>query len=168
GDPTLSPFSTIEDGEFFKHLELGWVSSYERRYLDNVHLTAWHTDEREEAGIPDGWGLAFSAAKFVDDEWMPFLRAGYAEGDASLLSHSVSAGVGRLFGGTNDLLGIGLNWGQPADDSLDDQWTSELFYRFQAAQNFAITPSIQLIGNPALNPDKDFLAYFGLRARMTF
>jgi porin len=168
GDPTLSPFSTIEDGEFFKHLELGWVSSYERRYLDNVHLTAWHTDEREKAGIPDGWGLAFSATKFVDDKWMPFLRAGYAEGDASLLSHSVSAGVGRLFGGTNDLLGVGLNWGRPADDSLDDQWTSELFYRFQAAQNFAITPSIQLIGNPALNPDKDFLAYFGLRARMTF
>jgi porin len=96
------------------------------------------------------------------------VRAGYAEGEASLLSHSVSAGVGRYFDGTKDLLGVGVNWGSPADDSLGNQWTSELFYRFQAAQNFAITPSIQLIGNPALDSDKDLVTYFGLRARVTF
>lgn len=168
GDPTKSPFNTFEQGEFFKHAEIGWVSSFERRYFDNVHLTVWQVDEREAAGVDDGWGLAVSATRFIDDTWMPFVRVGYAEGEASLLSHSVSAGVGRYFDGTKDLLGVGVNWGSPADDSLGNQWTSELFYRFQAAQNFAITPSIQLISNPALDSDKDLLAYFGLRARLTF
>ena len=166
GDPTLSPFRTIDEGEFFKHLEIGWFSSFERRYFENVHLTGWHVDERDAAGVPDGWGLAFSATKFIDDKWMPFLRAGYA--DAPLLSHSVSAGVGRYFNDTKDLAGLGLNWGRPADSSLDDQFTAELFFRYQAAQSLAITPSIQLIGNPALNPDEEFIAYFGLRARMVF
>lgn len=168
GDPTKSPFKSFQEGEFFKHAELGWVSSYERRYFDNIHLTGWHVDEREDAGVEDGWGLAVSATRFIDDKWMPFLRAGYADGDAPLLSHSVSAGVGRFFSDTKDLAGLGVNWGRPADSSLDDQWTGELFFRFQAAQNLALTPSLQLIGNPALNPDKDFLAYFGLRARVTF
>lgn len=168
GDPTEMPFDSFGDGEFFKHAELGWVSSQERRYLDNIHLTAWHVDEREGAGVPDGWGLAFSAARLIDDRWMPFLRAGYADGDAPLVSHSVSTGIGRYFPDTKDLIGLGVNWGRPADASLGDQWTTELFYRFHAAKNFAVTPSVQLIGNPALAPDEDLLFYFGLRARVTF
>ena len=168
GDPTKSPFKTVEEGEFFKHLEIGWVSSYERRYFDNIHITAWHVDEREAAGVDDGWGVSASAAWFFDDTWMPFLRAGYADGDAPLLSHSVSTGIGYYFSENKDLLGVGVNWGQPADSSLDDQWTGELFYRLQLAQNLAITPSVQLIANPALNPDDDFQTYLGVRARVTF
>jgi porin len=168
GDPTKVPFDSFGKGEFFKHVELGWVSSHERRYFDNIHVTGWHVDERTDAGVPGGWGVAMSASHFFDDKWMPFLRTGYADGDAPLLSHSVSAGLGRFFPESKDLAGVAANWGKPADSSLEHQWTGELFFRFQAAQNLAITPSVQLIGNPALNPDKNFLAYFGLRARVTF
>ncbi|MEM7146939.1 MAG: carbohydrate porin [Verrucomicrobiota bacterium] len=168
GDPTRSPFRSFGEGEFFKHVELGWVSSYDRRFFDNVHVTAWHVDERTDAGVPSGWGVAMSASRFINERWMPFVRAGYGDGDAPLWSHSVSAGVGRYFTGSKDLAGLGVNWGKPADSSLEHQWTSELFYRFQAAQNLALTPSVQLIGNPALNPEKDVLVYFGLRGRVTF
>ena len=118
--------------------------------------------------MDDGWGVAASASWFFDDTWMPFLRAGYADGDAPLLSHSVSTGIGRYFADSKDLLGVGVNWGKAADSSLDDQWTGELFYRLQLAQNLAITPSVQLIANPALNPGDDFQAYLGVRARVTF
>jgi porin len=171
GDPTepdKSAESFFEDNEYFTHAEIGWVSSFERRYFDNVHLTYWHVDEREEAGVPDGWGLAFSATKFIDDKWMPFFRAGWSDGEAPLLNGMVSIGVGRYFSKRNDLVGLGVSWGEPAPDDLDDQWTSELFYRLQVAQNLALTPSVQWVANPALNPEEDSLFFFGIRGRLTF
>ncbi|MHC4711900.1 MAG: carbohydrate porin [Planctomycetota bacterium] len=67
-----------------------------------------------------------------------------------------------------DLTGLALNWGNPADSSLRDQTTAELFYRLQLAQNLAITPSVQLLIDPALNPDEDLIWVFGLRTRLTF
>jgi hypothetical protein len=51
---------------------------------------------------------------------------------------------------------------------LDDQYTAELFYRLQVAQNVAITPDIQWVINPALNPEGDSIFVFGIRGRLTF
>lgn len=123
-------------------------------------------DERDAAGVPDGWGLAFSATWFVQDQWMPFLRAGYADGEAPLLEAVVSTGIGYLLQ-QRDLIGVGVSWGRPSVEGLDDQYTVEFFYRLQLSQNFATTPDIQLIFNPALNPDEEVLAVFGIRARLT-
>ena len=169
GDPTKPGdwFDTFfNDHEYFYHFEVGWTSSQDRIYLDNIHLTGWYADERDEAQVEDGWGLAFSAAKFINDTWMPFLRAGYSDGGGALLEASVSAGVGYYFEESKDLIGFGLNWGRPPDSGLDNQYTAEIFYRLQLAQNLAITPDVQLIFNPALNPDEDMLWVFGLRARL--
>jgi len=169
GDPTKPGdwFDTFfNDHEYFYHFEVGWTSSQDRIYLDNIHLTGWYADERDEAQVEDGWGLAFSAAKFINDTWMPFLRAGYSDGGGALLEASVSAGVGYYFEESKDLIGFGLNWGRPPDSGLDNQYTAEIFYRLQLAQNLAITPDVQLIFNPALNPEEDMLWVFGLRARL--
>jgi len=70
-------------------------------------------------------------------------------------------------------LAVGPTWGRPngdtyGDNDLDDQFTGEIFYRFQATQNLQLTPSVQLLGNPALNPDTDMIAVFGWRARLVF
>jgi porin len=51
---------------------------------------------------------------------------------------------------------------------LQDQWTSELFYRFQLVQSFALTPSVQYIINPASSPDESNYWVFSFRARLTF
>jgi porin len=169
GDPTEPGdwFDTFfNDSEYFYHFEVGWTSSQDRIYLDNIHLTGWYADERDDALVEDGWGLAFSAAKFIKDTWMPFLRAGYSKDGGALLEASVSAGVGYYFRESKDLFGFGLNWGRPPDNELDDQYTAELFYRLQLAQNLAITPDVQLIIDPALNPDEDMIWVFGLRARL--
>ena len=64
--------------------------------------------------------------------------------------------------------GFGVNWGNPSDRSLRHQYTGELFYRVQLAQNLAITPSVQLLIDPALNPDENALVVYGLRTRMAF
>jgi porin len=173
GDPTKPGDmfdSFFSDNEYFSHIEIGWVSSYDRRYFNNIHVTAWHADERMAAATPDGWGVALSATKIIDDKWMPFLRVGYAEDGGALYERSVSTGIGRYWSDTKNLLGFGLNWSRPSESSfgpnLDDQWTAELFYRWQVAQQIAITPDVQFLKNPAYNPAEDKIWVLGLRGRL--
>jgi porin len=163
-EPFDDPFG---EGEFFTHGEIGWTSAPDRVYYDNFHITGWHSNEREKAGIPEGWGLTFSGSWFFDDRWMPFLRAGYADGGGSLLEGTVAVGLGMLFR-KNDLLGIGLSWGRPQTDDAGDQYTMEFFYRVQLLPSLAITPDVQLIIDPPSNHGKNVIAVFGIRARLAF
>jgi len=135
----------FNDHEFFEHFEIGWNSTRETAFLNNVHLTLWHADEREAAATPDGWGAIVSFSRSVSEHWIPFVRAGYAKDGGSLKPNESTWGPG-----------------------LDDQHTLELFYRIQLWKEFAITPDIQYIRNPALNPAQDSLWVFGLRARLAF
>ncbi len=68
----------------------------------------------------------------------------------------------------NDVTAFGISFGKPADGTLRDQFTSEWYYRFQLTQFLAITPDIQLIADPALDPSEDVLALFGIRLRAAF
>jgi porin len=174
-DDPFEGFDTFfNDNEYFKHIEIGWTTSKDRAYLDNLHLTMWHVDERKDAGVDDGWGGVLSFTHYIGDKWMPFLRAGYAKDGNSLLERSVSAGFAfqpNPIGATaGNLLGFGVNWGKPNEavfgSGLDDQYAFELFYRLQVTKEIAITPDVQFLVNPALNPDEDNIWFFGLRARL--
>jgi porin len=174
-DPTdaFQGFETFfDDREFFKSLEIGWTTSRDRFYLDNVHVTFWHGDEIDETLTSDGWGLNFSASLWLRETVLPFLRAGYAEDGGSLLETSVSAGVGYMPVPGRDLLGAAVNWGDPNSDTfgsgLDDQFSAEVFYRYQLAENFQITPSVELLVDPALNPEESTLWLSGIRGLFTF
>ncbi len=173
-DPT-DPFQGFDtffsDHEFFKSLEVGLTTSRERAYLDNIHVTLWHADKREEAQVEEGWGAAFSFTLWATDTWMPFLRGGFAKDGGSLLQKSISTGFGYQRIAGRDLLGVGFNWGEPHESfgaGLDDQYSLELFYRWQLTRELAITPDLQLLINPALNPDQNSIWVFGLRARLAF
>jgi porin len=83
------------------------------------------------------------------------------------MNATATIGLIRHIAERSDLIGVGANWGEPADNSLRNQYTGELFYRFQLAQNLAITPSIQLLIDPALNPDEDEIWIGSVRARLT-
>lgn len=168
GQATRSGFDTFfDDAEYFSYAEIGLTSSKDRIYLDNTHLTFWHTDARQEAGTPSGWGVAFTAQKYVNDCWLPFFRFGYSDGDAALMQTVFSTGLG-FRRQNNDVAGMGVSWGKPADGSLRDQFTSEAFYRFQLTQFLALTPDVQLVVDPALNPGEDVLAFIGIRLRAAF
>jgi porin len=171
-DPT-DPFDGFEtffdDHEFFKHVELGWTRSHDRIYLDNLHVTLWHADERGTAMVPDDWGINFSYSRSINERWMPFVRAGWADEAVSLMEKSISVGFGFQPPPGRDQLGVGINWGQPADSfgpGLDDQYTLEAFYRLQLSDETAITPNVQLLVDPALNPTEDSIWVFGLRVRI--
>lgn len=165
-DPTEPDFDVFDTGETFKSLEIGFTSSPDRIYFDNIHLTFWQSDKASDGSRAGDEGVAFSAAWFVKNTWMPFLRAGTAKGDAALYKTSVSAGIG-YFARNTDLAGLGLNWAE-AKGIRGEQFTGELFYRFTISPDFQITPSLQYIRNPLLDPDADDIAILGLRVRMVF
>jgi len=72
-----------------------------------------------------------------------------------------------MFDQRTDVIELGLNWGDPGAPGLRDQTTLEAIYRFQFAQNLALTPSVQYLKNPALNPGRDELWIAAVRLRIT-
>jgi len=154
--------------EFFKWAELGWTPSPDQHYFNNIHVVAWHVDEREDAGLPSAHGIAIGANKTSDDQrWMGFVRAGWSDGIAPIYNETYTVGVLRRLRRNADVLGLAINWGDPPDSSLSSQTTGELFYRVQFAQNLAITPSIQMLKDPTLNPTEDIVWVWSLRFRLT-
>jgi len=161
-------------GDFntFKTAEIGITGGGKRFLYDNAHIAVWQQDESDVSGVQSGWGVNASVSNVVGEHWLPFLRAAWADEGGGLYDRSVSGGFGYQNKPGGNQLGVGLNWGNPNSDTfgvdLDDQWISEVFYRVQLTENFQITPSLQIVANPALNPDRDAVALFGLRARVTF
>jgi porin len=171
-DPT-DPFTGFDRffnvNEYFTSAEVGWTTAHDRAYFDNIHVTFWHSDEKAETGDPSGWGLNFSGTWLFENRWMPFLRGGYAKDGGSLLEASVSMGVGYQWVPGRDVLGLGLNWGKPNSttwgEGLRDQYTVELFWRWQLGSQLAVTPDLQLLINPANNPGESSIWVFGIRGR---
>jgi porin len=67
-----------------------------------------------------------------------------------------------------DLFGAAFGWTHPSSGALRSQYTAETFYRLQWAPNLAITPDIQLVIDPSLNPRVDTIWVFSLRGRVVF
>lgn len=153
--------------EFYATAEVGWTPTRAQRYTNQAHVTLWHVDAREDAGIPESKGVAVTANWTFEEKWMPFFRAGWSDGDAPLMNRTVTLGFLRRFH-KSDLFGLGFNWGDPSDGTLRDQYSTELFYRFQFSENLAFTPSVQWLVDPALNPTEDQIWVVGIRGRISF
>jgi len=170
-DP-FSGFNTlVNDFDTFKSIELGWTTGKESLYFDNFHISLWQIDARMAEGTKEGYGVSFSLTHTLTKNMLGFFRGGYSKDGGALLSKSLSTGFGYKIDNSDDLLGVGLNWGEPNSEFYGEaptQWTSEIFYRYQSSKHTQITPSVQLLKNPALNPDSNFIALFGLRLEVTF
>lgn len=161
--------SFFGDGsEFFKFIELGWTPTRGDRYFKKISMTYWNADERINAGVSQGDGFAFTANWTFDKKWMTFLRGGKGSGaeENRLLEKNVTIGlIARFY--KSDLLGVGYNIGEPTGTVTTNQQVTELFYRLQFSQGIALTPSIQLLLDPANNPGEDKIWVAGIRARIT-
>jgi porin len=147
---------------------VGWSPTRSERYTTNIHVTAWHVDDREKVGLESAEGFTVGANWTTSDQrWMLFARGGWADGDAAIYEESYTLGFMRKYRRNSDLLGLAINWGQPPQDDLDAQSTGELFYRLQLSENLAITPNVQLLKDPALNDQDDAVWVTGLRLRLT-
>lgn len=162
----------FQDGKFWKSVEIGFVPSFEERYLKKISITYWHSDQYLNARgieVGSGQGIAVSAHWFFDERFIPFARFGISNGNGENSFYKADVQIGHGYRFLNyDMLGISLSWNQPNIDEVKDQFTSELFYRFNLTAHLELTPSIQFITNPTLNPEVSSLFYFGARGRVTF
>ena len=162
--------SFFNRNEYFKHVEIGLTSSKDYMFLDNLHFVLWHRDETKATQSGEGWGMNLSYTKYINRKLMPYVRLAYTDRGGSLLEKSGSIGFGYQPVQYSHLLGFGFNAGQVNNDTYgltndEIQYTFELFTRFQLSSRVAITPDVQYIINPALNPVDNSLLWFGLRAR---
>ncbi|SMP24784.1 carbohydrate porin [Shimia sagamensis] len=165
-DPSDPGFDVFDHGKLFKSLEVGLTSARDRIYFDNVHLALWHIDGDANKARAEDYGASFSAAWFVDNKWLPFVRAGVADKGTGLYKRSLSTGL-AYYGRNTDAAGLGLNWAESAT-STQAQFTAELFYRFSISSGLQITPSIQVIDNPLDNSGLGTVTVLGLRTRLVF
>jgi porin len=115
--------------EFYKYFHVGWSPSQGERYFRNVHVLAWHVDDREDAEIESARGISLAANWTFDDRWMPYARLGFSRGSAPIYNESVTVGLIRKFLYRSDVVGLSVNHGSPPDDRLRDQTTIEALRR---------------------------------------
>ena len=170
-------FDTYEKGELFKIFEIGFDTGLMPREPGrpphgHVHVSIWHQDEREDAGIDDGWGIAGTALQRFG-RFTPFVRYGYADhsdhGPTSV-KHMVNAGlvIDGIFGQANDRIGVGYTWTEPANDELDDQSQIDTYYRVQVTPEIQVGPTFQVVFDPVRNPEEDTIYVWGIRSRIEF
>lgn len=157
---------TLDEGEWLKAVEIGWAPGIERYKTDRVQFTYWDKDARDKAGVPGGKGWAVSASWKLD-KFFPFLRFGHSDGGAGVAATD-AASVGFEYAVRPDQAwSLGLGWAEPADQSLRDEYVIETSYKFQLLKSFSLLPDVQLLIDPANNPDKDNIWVFGLRGILT-
>lgn len=132
---------------------------------NNIHVTGWYRNATNES--PRSYGFAFNANYKIGQRFMWFLRGGWSKD--FLADGAVSGGFGwRPPRERSDLFAVGFGWTHPSSGALRSQYTAETFYRLQLVQNLAITPDIQLVIDPALNPRVNTIWVFSLRGRIVF
>jgi porin len=144
--------------------EVGWVPSWDERYVKRMAISFWHVDAHD--GFEEDWGAAWTSNFTVRERWVPFLLAGFSDGKAAnaLAEATVTVGTGYTFR-SHDVGGASFNWNRPPG-GLRDQYTVEGFYRFFLSERFAITPNLHWVIDPALNPAEDSILYTQLRLRV--
>jgi porin len=177
-DTESSGFNSLfDEGELFTIFEFGFDPGLMPREpglppFGDVHVSLWHQEERDDASVDDGWGVVVSGSQRFGS-FVPFLRYGYADSGArgpTPIEHMVNGGVviDDIFGRANDRIGVGLTWSRPSNGALDDQGTLDAFYRIQITEEISVTPIVQLIVDPARNPDEDQVVVLGIRTRFEF
>ncbi|WP_197431062.1 carbohydrate porin [Aliiruegeria sabulilitoris] len=170
---TDNPFDTIGESEFYRSVEFRYYPTTPDRWrFDQVRLQFWQQDALSAKGTPASQGMTLSASRLLKDRYFVFGFGGISDGEATLFKADAAAGLGVAIDtrhrAARDALGVGLAWGRPSNERLREQYTGEVFWRFQLIDRVALTPSFQYVRNPAANPDREDAFIFGLRTRITF
>lgn len=172
GNKAKSGFHTIDEGDLFTAVEVGWTPTFENLGKGAYRLEYWHTDEATIEGFPEDKGVALSCEQEIGKSYVPFFRAAWSDGDATGVTDFVAAGIGLegVVRAKQDLTGIAVAWGRPSDSSFDDQVSAEVFHRFQVAPDVQITLGYQYYLDPSFAPpgDDDPVGVFEIRVRIEF
>lgn len=163
--------STVEEGEWIKAVEIGYTPSFAERRTKRLQFTYWEKDAQVMAGTPKGDGWAVSAVSELSDNLLSFVRFGHSDGGGGVAAEdAISAGV-QFTQSFDEIWTIGVGWANPSSKTfgpgLDNEKLIETSYKFQLSRNFSLTPDVQLVFNPAGNPDENSIWIFGLRVILT-
>jgi porin len=158
----------LANEKFFSGVQLGWSPVTGLLTNHSFAVFAWHTPADSDSATPDGEGIALTY------EWQPpqpydlFVRYSWSGTQATRVEHLATAGIvwENPLGRELDVLGVAGGFGTATQPGVEGQGVFELFYRLQVTPLFQITPDVQLIIQPSLNPDQDVIAVFGIRGRV--
>ena len=175
-DVEESGFDTYDD-ELFKIVEIGFDTGLMPREPGRpphgyVNVSFWDQDEREEAGVDDGSGVAISWVQRFG-RFTPYVRFGYADVEINgptSVKYMASLGLvtDEVFGQTYDRIGVGFTWSDPVDKALDNQSAIDTYYRVHVTPEIAVSPTLQVIFDPVRNPDESEVYVLGIRTRFVF
>lgn len=136
----------------------------------HVHLSAWHQDERKDAGIGKGSGFTVTATQQIG-QFHPFLRYGYADVDEdgpTFAKQMVAVGLGidKIFGQSKDRIAVSFSWAEPTDDTMDNQTAIDAYYRVQLTPQIQFGPTLGIVFDPVSNPEENTIYVVGLRTRI--
>lgn len=154
----------------------------------NYRLYAWNNGaNHEELMDPtkkyeSNSGIGISCDQQVSENIGLFLRYAKQDEAVSTIESSWSAGssiTGNLWNRSDDVLAMALGQNMPsnkykdAGNPAEDETVFEVFYRWQANNNLAISPDIQVIWNPngvdtELQGRNDTIIVAGIRAQLDF
>lgn len=145
----------FDTGATWKSLEVGYTPSKDMLFIDNAHVSFW---QRDAVGDDkEGYGVNVSISGLVNNQWLPFIRAGWAQDGGAMYDASVSVGFGYIPASrSEDMMGLAFNWASPmastfGDIDFDDQYTAELYYRARVLPWLQLSPSIQVMNHTAVN-----------------
>jgi hypothetical protein len=182
GDPNLQGFdwSTVDRGEFFYGVEVGFNRIRAKDDYDHLHLLVFYADERSTRSpdtLPNKAGGGFRLlGERQWDRWVGY--AGYTYNTAqgggvagSLSEHTLTAGVAYLNpANIRGEAAISLLYMNPIEEifeeSVRDQYGLEMYWRISLSNNIWITPGISLVLNPSLNQEDDFVAIPQIKFRV--
>ena len=162
----------FQNGSLMKIAEINFSPGSDQYYFQRVSFTYWHSDELTPED--DTWFLTSSSSGWsvqgtwvFEDKYIPVVTFGMSDGEGgNVLSNINLSMMHGWFFKSHDLLGIGLNYTQSSIND-EDQYLTEIFYRYTVSRTIAVTPVFKTVLNPALNPDEDLLFYYGIRSRIS-
>jgi len=180
GSPTQSigdMFDTFFKGQFFYGLEIGYFWKRNGlRDFDHLHVDFFWADRRQAPpGAPNEAGGGFKVLgsrqmkRIVAFGSYTFNTARGGGLGATIGRHTVTAGVSLLKpAGIRGEASLGLVWMKPLNNTVRDQFGSEIYWRILLTPSLWVTPGAQFIVNPSFNPTTDFIAIFQFKFRLFF
>ena len=171
----------IDEGDFYKALELGVKIAPKTEKAGFSKVTFWHNDGTKD-GQPinastgaEGYGMTVKLEhEFTDDgQAVGVLRWGKSWDGAAI--YDEQAGAHFLYyepfgsaGLKNDVIGTAANWVESAAAGARDEYNLEVFYRFPLFPGLDTRLSYQYVIDPALTRDIDHASVFSLGFRTVF
>jgi carbohydrate-selective porin OprB len=164
----------------FRYGELGWFAyaqgtpKFTGRGAAQYSFT-WHeSPATQDEPATRGWSL--NAVQNLDDSWAVFGRASGASGFTTPIRASYALGVAMndpLRRSPTDQIGVAIGSSEAAAAPTNppharNEKVCEVYWNWTLFGGLLLTPDVQLVLDPALDPDRDSVWVLSLRATLMF